>query len=198
MSIILIVGILWGISALCRAAQQAAAQARVERAARTRALENARRAARQAQLMEEWRQQQLAAKQETARLISAERARMAQERAERIAAQQEVQARLAWEREEARRAAQEAKEMEKAQKEAEKAAKREYERQQAEADLEHFAAMRDSYTDLIESMTAEAQASTTTDKRRNTLQRQILQLEEKVYKIDQRRAKAYYLAKGAC
>ena len=58
--------------------------------------------------------------------------------------------------------------------------------------------MRDSYTDLIESMTAEAQASTTTDKRRNTLQRQILQLEEKVYKLDQRRAKAYYLAKGAC
>lgn len=180
MSIIVIIGFIWGMSALCRAAKQAAAQARVERAARARALENARRAARQAQLMEEWRQQQLATKQETARLISAERARMAQERAERIALEQ------------AR------KEEEKAQKEAEKAAKREFERQQAEADLEHFAAMRDSYTNLIESMTAEAQASTTTDKRRNTLQRQILQLEEKVYKLDQRRAKAYYLAKGAC
>ena len=173
MTIILLIFILWGAKALCRAGAQVAQQARVERAARARALENARRAARQAQFMEDCRRQQLAAREETARLISAERARMAQER------------------EEARRAAEEAKE-------AERAAKREYQRQQAEADLEHYAAMRSSYTDLIEAMTAEAQASTTTDKRRNTLQRQILQLEEKVYKIDQRRAKAYYMAQEAC
>ena len=30
------------------------------------------------------------------------------------------------------------------------------------------------------------------------LQRQLLTLEEKLYKIDQRRAKAYYIVKGAC
>ena len=106
MTIILLVFILWGASALCRAGAQAAQQARIEKATRARALENARRAARQAQLMEDWRRQQLAAREETARLISAERARMAQER------------------EEARRAAEEAKEAERARKEAEKAAKR--------------------------------------------------------------------------
>ena len=180
MSIILIVGILWGLSALCRAAKQAAAQARIERAARARALENARRAARQAQLMEEWRQQQLAAKQETARLISAERARMQAER------------------EEARRAAQEAKEMERAQKEAEKAAKAAIVREQAQADMEHYETIRQGYMDLCDLLQAEMQESTTTAKRRVAIQRQLLTLEEKLYKIDAKRAKAYYIVKGAC
>lgn len=183
MSIIIIIGLIWGVSALCRAGAQAAQQARIERAARARALENARRAARQAQLMEEWRQQQLAAKAETARLISAERARMQAER------------------EEARRAAQEAKEQEQARREAQKAAKREYERQQAEADLEYLDGLRAGYMDLLDALEEELNASTTSDKRRLTLRRQMLNTEEKLHRLDTKMAKAYFtanLAKEAC
>ena len=183
MSIIVIIGLIWGFSALCRAGRQAAQQARIERAARARALENARRAARQAQLMEDWRRQQLAAKAEAARLISAERARMQAER------------------EEARRAEQEAKEQEKARREAQKAAKREYECQQAEADLEYLDGLRAGYMDLLDALEEELNASTTSDKRRLTLRRQMLNTEEKLHRLDTKMAKAYFtanLAKEAC
>ena len=183
MSIIIIIGLIWGFSALCRAGAQAAQQARIERAARARALENARRAARQAEMLEAWRRQQLAAKEETARLISAERARMQAER------------------EEARRAEQEAREQEKARREAQKAAKREYERQQAEADLEYLDGLRAGYMDLLDALEEELNASTTSDKRRLTLRRQMLTTEEKLHRLDAKMAKAYFtanLAKEAC
>lgn len=81
----------------------------------------------------------------------------------------------------------------------EKARKAAFERQQAEEDLEHYAAIREGYLDLMAELELELKASYTTEKRRNTIRRQLLALEEKMYKIDQKRARAYYLAneKGA-
>ena len=105
------------------------------------------------------------------------------------------------EEEEARRAAQEAKEMKRAQKEAEKAAKREHERQQAEADLEYLDGLRAGYMNLLDALEEEMNASTTSDKRRLTLRRQMLNTEEKLHRLDTRMAKAYFtanLAKEAC
>ena len=134
-------------------------------------------------MLEAWRRQQLAAKEETARLISAERARMQAER------------------EEARRAEQEAREQEKARREAQKAAKREYERQQAEADLEYLDGLRAGYIDLLDALEEELNASTTSDKRRLTLRRQMLNTEEKLHRLDTKMAKAYFtanMAKEAC
>ena len=131
------------------------------------------------QFLIEWRQAKAQAAAEAARIAAAERARMAQERAER---QAQEQAR---------------KEAERAQKAAEKERKAAFAREQAEADLEHFEVIRAGYMDLMDVLEEELQAETTTDKRRLTIRRQLLTLEEKLYRLDQRRAKAYFM-KGAC
>ena len=158
MSIVIIIGLIWGLSSLCKAARQAAAQRRAIQAQHALAIRRAQEAARAAQLREEYRQQQIAARAETARLISAEQARKA----------------------------------------AEKAAKAAVAREQAQADMEHYETIRQGYMDLCDLLQKEMQESTTTAKRRVAIQRQLLTLEEKLYKIDQRRAKAYYIVKGAC
>lgn len=173
MSIIILIGFIWGVSKLCQAAAQARRQRKAIQAQQAQA-------ARAAYLREEWRRQQLAAKEETARLVSAERARMA---AEKERQRQEAQA---------------AKEAEQARKAAEKAAKEAVAREQAQADMEHYETIRQGYMDLCDLLQEEMQESTTTAKRRVAIQRQLLTLEEKLYKIDQRRAKAYYIVKGAC
>lgn len=194
MSIVIIVGFVWVLSAVCRSATKAAEQRRAIKAQHALAIRRAQEAARAAQLREEyrqqqaaareaWKQQQLAAKEETARLISAQRARMEVERAW---AKAEAQAQR-----DAEKAAREA------QKAAEKAAKAALEREQAQADMEHYEALRQGYMDLYDLLQEEMEDSTTTAKRRVTIQRQLLALEEKLYKLDQRRAKAYYIVKGA-
>lgn len=180
MSIVIIIGLIWGLSSLCKAARQAAVQRRAIQAQHALAIRRAQEAARAAQLREEYRQQQMAARAETARLISAERARMAEEK------------------ERQRQEAQAAKEAEQARKAAEKAAKEAVAREQAQADMEHYETIRQGYMDLCDLLQEEMQESTTTAKRRVAIQRQLLTLEEKLYKIDQRRAKAYYIVKGAC
>ena len=191
MSVIIIVAFIWGMSAVVRAAAKAGEQRKAMRAyqerQRSQALQAARAAAAREEWkrlelarQEEWRQRQLEAKIETARLIALERGRMEKEKAERRALEQAQ------------------KDAERARKEAEKAHKAEFERQQAEADLEHMEAIRQGYMDLMDALEAEAAESTTTAKRRVTIQRQLLTLEEKLYKIDTKRAKAYYLVKGAC
>lgn len=180
MAIIILIGMVYAIRALVRAGSAARAQRRAAQLYYERQRQQALQAARAAALREEYRQRQLEARQETARLISAERARQEQERQER------------------REQEQRAKEAQRAEKEAQKARKAAIAREQAEEDMEHYAGMRDAYTELIDALREELADSSITQKRRNTVQRQILDLEEKVYKIDQRRAKAYYIVKGAC
>lgn len=177
MAIIILIGMVYAIRALVRAGSAARAQRRAAQLYYERQRQQALQAARAAALREEYRQRQLEARQETARLISAERARQEQERREQE---------------------QRAKEAQRAEKEAQKARKAAIAREQAEEDMEHYAGMRDAYTELIDALREELADSSTTQKRRNTVQRQILDLEEKVYKFDQRRAKAYYIVKGAC
>ena len=95
MAIIIIIALICSIGAVNKSVKQKQA----ERAARAYAIQRARDAARAAQLREEYRrqqaaareayrQQQLAARAETARLISEERARMAEDRARAKAEQQ--------------------------------------------------------------------------------------------------------------
>lgn len=160
---------LWFLSALCRSAKQVHAQRVAQR-------EAARRSAQLAQLTADFRRQKAEAQLWTQQQLLNERAMMLAQR----------------------QAALEAKAQERARKDAERAAKREFEREQAMNDMEHYALMRSEYTDLIEALTREMKSSTTTERRQYTLRRQVLQLEERVYRLDQRRAKAYYKAQEAC
>lgn len=179
MSIIVIIGMVWFASCLVRGCKDAKAK----RAAHAAAIEQARRSAQLARLTEDWRRQQAEARAYTQRQIADERARMQAER------------------EETRRAAQEAREQERARREAQKAAKREYERQQAEADLEYLDGLRAGYMDLLDALEEEMHAATTSDKRRLTLRRQMLNTEEKLHRLDAKMAKAYFTAntvKEAC
>ena len=187
MTLIIVIALIWGIGA----ASKSAKRRKAERAAHAYAIQRARDAARAAQLREEYRrqqaaakeayrQQQLAARAETARLISEERARMAEAKARARAEQEAIRAEK------------------QAEKEAERRRKSEFNRQQAQADLDHYEAQRQGYIDLLDALEAELTAYTTTERRRATLQRQILATEERLHKIDQRRAKAYFIAQEAC
>lgn len=174
MKIIVIIAVIWISRTLIRAYRQAREQREAERIYYERQRQQEIQAARAAALREEWRQRQLEAKAETMRLVSAERARAEREKAER-------------------------RDAERAQKEAEKARKAAFEKEQAEADMEHYAVLRSRYMDLYDTLEAELRADTTTDKRRITIQRQLLQLEEKLYSLDCKRSQAYYITmKGAC
>lgn len=82
MTLLLLIGIVWGASALARAAREAKRQREVER----QRAEQAKRSAELARMTAEWRQRQAEAKAETARLIALEREQM------RIACEQERQA----------------------------------------------------------------------------------------------------------
>jgi chromosome segregation ATPase len=81
-SIILIIAIIWGASALARAAKETKAERERERLRR----EQAARSAELARMTAEWKQRQAEAKIETARLIAVEREQM------RLAKEQEKQA----------------------------------------------------------------------------------------------------------
>ena len=89
MSIVILIGLVWGISALVRASQEAKRQRKVDRIRR----EQARRAEEQARMRREWREAQARANAETARLIALEREQMRQRREqERQAREQARQA----------------------------------------------------------------------------------------------------------
>ena len=79
MSIILIIAVIWGVSALARAAKEAKRQREAERQRR----EAAARSAELARMTAEWKQRQAEAKIETARLIALEREAMRQREVER-------------------------------------------------------------------------------------------------------------------
>lgn len=82
MTLLLLIGIVWGASALARAAREAKRQREVER----QRAEQAKRSAELARMTAEWQQRKAEAKAETARLIALEREQM------RIAREQERQA----------------------------------------------------------------------------------------------------------
>lgn len=79
MSIILIIAIIWGASALTRATKEAARQKEIDRQRR----EQAARSAELARMTAEWKQRQAEAKIETQRLIALEREAMRQREVER-------------------------------------------------------------------------------------------------------------------
>ena len=79
MSIILIIAIIWGASALARATKEAARQKEIDRQRR----EQAQRSAELARMTAEWKQRQAEAKIETQRLIALEREAMRQREVER-------------------------------------------------------------------------------------------------------------------
>ena len=89
MSIILIIAIIWGASALVRASKEAKRQRELEKQRR----EAAARSAEMQRMREEWKQRMEESKLETARLIALEREQMRQAREqEKLAKEQEKQA----------------------------------------------------------------------------------------------------------
>ena len=86
------------------------------------------------------------------------------------------------------------KEREKAQREAEKARKAQQARAQAQMELDHIEAQREQLMYLYDALEAERDADSTTQSRKNSLTRQLIGLEEKLYKLDARKAKAYNTA----
>ena len=102
MSILLLIGFLWGLSALVRALRDARREAKRQRELERLRAEQAKRAAETERLRREWRQRQEEAKAETARMIAMQREQDRQRREqERLAREQERQA-----KEQARQAAQ--------------------------------------------------------------------------------------------
>ena len=79
MSLIIIIAIIWGVSALARATKEAARQKEIDCQRR----EQAARSAELARMTAEWKQRQAEAKIETARLIALEREQMRQREVER-------------------------------------------------------------------------------------------------------------------
>lgn len=176
------------LKALATALEQTINQ---RRAARLRALEEVRQQAIAEQLRQE--------RERRNRLVEEQREMqrryVTQQTALIIAEREKRQALIQAQREEAQ-ARKEAIRME---KEIERATKRENERRMAAEDLEHYTAVREGYLQLLDELQEELDASYTSEKRRNTIRRQILQLEERVYQIDKKRSRAYYLVneKGA-
>ncbi len=93
-----------------------------------------------------------------------------------------------------RTTAAQAKVAERERKSVERAARREYERQQAETDLEYLEGLRAGYMDILDILEEELNDSTTSDKRRLTIRRQMLTTEEKLHRLDAKMAKAYFTA----
>jgi len=173
----ILVLILWGAATICRKAEQRKAQRRaMEEAQHALSIQRARQAAREAQRRDQ--EEQLA-------IVRAQR--------------EQYIALVMREREERRLLLEAQKQEEEARKEAERQRKADFERAQAVSELEYLNNIRAGYCDLYDQLEKELNSAYTTEKRRSILQRQILQLEEKLHKIDQKRAKAYYLVneKGA-
>lgn len=75
--------------------------------------------------------------------------------------------------------------------------KAEQAREIARMELDHIEAQRIQLMYLYDALEAERDADSTTQSRKNTLTRQLIGLEEKLYKLDARKAKAYNAAFAA-
>ena len=70
-------------------------------------------------------------------------------------------------------------------------------RELARMELDHIEAQRVQLMDLYDALEAERAADSTTQSRKNSLTRQLVSLEEKLYRLDARKAKAYSAAFAA-
>ena len=70
-------------------------------------------------------------------------------------------------------------------------------RELARMELDHIEAQRVQLMDLYDALEAERAADSTTQSRKNSLTRQLVSLEEKLYRLDTRKAKAYSAAFAA-
>lgn len=75
--------------------------------------------------------------------------------------------------------------------------KAEQARELARMELDHIEAQRIQLMNLYDALEAERNAGGTKQSRKNTLTRQLIALEEKLYKLDRRKAKAYNAAFAA-
>lgn len=142
MSILLLIGFLWGLSALVRALRDADREAKRQRELERLRAEQAKRAAETERLRREWRQRQEEAKAETARMIAMQREQDRQRREqERLAREQERQA-----KEQARQAAQLARHEE-------QLAKLEQQIDLAEREIAHYGPIVDQLRQESEALT---------------------------------------------
>lgn len=79
----------------------------------------------------------------------------------------------------------------------EKMQKAEQARELARMELAHIEAQRAQLLRLYEGIEAERDAATTTQARKNSLTRQLISLDEKLFKLDTRKAKVYSAAYAA-
>ena len=175
MSILLLIGILWGLSALVRASQETKRKREVER----QRAEQAKRSAELARMTAEWRQRQAEAKAETARLIALEREQM------RITREQERQA-----KEQARQAEQLAKHEE-------QLAKLEFCMTQAEADIAAESERIANLYALMDIAVAEQAAAVPGSKTDIRAQKQIISYQSAIHAAEKRKAKAEFTKQTA-
>lgn len=90
-----------------------------------------------------------------------------------------------------------AKKEREAERERAKQAKLRQAKEQAQAELDGIDALRKHYFELIDALQEEKADPTTTARRRNSIETQLISLEEKIIKLDTRRAKAFATANAA-
>lgn len=190
MSILLLVGILWGLSALVRASKQAAADRKRMEAERKRQAEAARfkalqwEQAKQRQAEERRRQSEIRAEKERYAAIVWEQERQRQEQ-ERLAKEQERQA-----KEQARQAEQLAKHEE-------QLAQLEFRMSQAEADIAAESERIASLYALMDIAAAEQAAAVPGSKTDIRAQKQIISYQSAIHAAEKRKAKAEFTKQTA-
>ena len=168
MIIIAIVVLLWSMSALARASQEAKRQREVER---LRA-EQAKRSAEAARLRQEWRERQAEAKAETARLIALEREQM------RLTREQQRQA-----QEQARQAAQLARQEE-------RIAKLEQQVTLADREIEHYQPIVDQLRQEVKELSFKVEYFESRGLPCGGYKTQLERVNEKLYRIETKIIKA--------
>ena len=175
MSVLLLLGLLWGASALIRAYRERMREREFERVNR----EIRQRKAEAERLREEWKRQQADAKAEAARLIALEREQM------RIAREQERQA-----KEQTRQAEQIARHEE-------QIAMLEFRMTQAEADIAAESERIASLYALMDIAQGEQAASVPGSKADIRAQKQIISYQSAIHAAEKRKAKAEFTKQTA-
>jgi hypothetical protein len=175
MTLLILIGIVWGASALVKACRENKRQRELER----QRVRQAQRNAEIERMRAEWKRQQAETKAETARLIALEREQM------RITREQERQA-----KEQARQAEQLARHEE-------QLAKLEFRMTQAEADIAAESERIASLYALMDIAAAEQAAAVPGSKTDIRAQKQIISYQSAIHAAEKRRAKAEFSKKTA-
>ena len=186
MSVLLIVGIIWGLSALARASQEAKRKREVER----QRAEQAKRSAELARMTAEWRQRQAEAK-EWAR----QQQTKAKAEADRLFALEREQIRQRKEQE--RQAKEQARQAEQLAIHEEQLAKLEFRMTQAEADIAAESERIANLYALMDIAAAEQAAAVPGSKTDIRAQKQIISYQSAIHAAEKRKAKAEYTKKTA-